>query len=127
MQNTVDTLGDALVLDTHRTPGGLTAAYRRIREAVGPFYGSVNTFRKFLDADTAEDMDEIDRFRIWLLVTSYGKNPTAYGVNDNDVPPTVTDIAALRRKLVGPEGLEPPASSVESRRSGTVTQLRPAA
>ncbi len=106
MATQVETLGDALVLDTFKHPGGLKAAYAKIHRTVGPVYGSINTFRKFLSIDNAEQLDEKDRFRLWLLLSAYEKDPSDYGVSDDDVPSHI-DAEKLAKALVHPPGLEP--------------------
>jgi hypothetical protein len=92
------TWGDALVIKVHRTRVGLKPYVDAIQEAVGRNIGSRTTFAKLYDVREASDLDELDGYRAWLLLTAIGEDPDDWGVRSSVVP-RATDPAALRSFL----------------------------
>lgn len=92
------TWGDALVVASFRSPGGLKYATDAIRELVGPSVGSRNTFAKLYSFDGPGFLTDRDRFRAWLLLSALGQDPTEWGVADSVVPRAM-DAVTLRRDL----------------------------
>lgn len=91
--------GDGLVVEAFKCPGGLKAAVDVIARAVGVGVGTRNTFAKLFKVDTPELLDERDSWRAWLLLTTFGQDPSDWGISD-DVVPSAFDPTRLRRRLV---------------------------
>lgn len=92
------TWGDALIVETFKTPGGLRAVVRAIHAEVGNHIGSRNTFSKFYRVDDPAQLSATDQYRAWLLIAGFGLDPADWGLSNNVVPPAV-DVDRLRAAL----------------------------
>ena len=105
------TWGDDLVLELFHSGGGLKGAVDRIRDVVGPIVGTRNTFAKLLRTDSVDELDEAERLRAWLLLTTIGTDPSTFGIDDEAVP-RAFDVERLRDELYTTRDLNPePAGS----------------
>lgn len=95
------TWGDALVVEAFKFPGGLRAAVDVIRGEVGGYIGTRNTFAKLLRVDSPDGLSETDRYRAWLLLTTFGQEPRDWDIPDSVVPRSV-DLPRLRSELRNP-------------------------
>lgn len=77
--------GEALLLEVHHS-GGLNPLVTDIRRALGKQIGVRNTFAKLYDSPEPP-VEEVDRFRAWLILTAIGQDPSAWGLSNDDVPP----------------------------------------
>lgn len=107
------TWGDALVLKVHKTRVGLKPFVDAIQAAVGKNIGTRPTFAKLYEAQSVETMNELERYRAWLLLTAMGEDPDGWGVRAEVVPPAAdidrlcSVLADNVRELVRHQGLEP--------------------
>jgi hypothetical protein len=102
------TWGDELVVAAHHAPGGLRAAVEQIQRAVGPRIGTRNTFAKLYSYESPDDLNAVDRYRAWLLVSAFGNDPKDWGLDDGDVPAGIAiNLDGLRSFLYTPRDLNP--------------------
>jgi hypothetical protein len=92
------TWGEALVVEAFKMSGGLRAAVDAIHAEVGPHIGSRNTFAKLFKSDSPEALADVDRFRAWLLLATFGQDPADWGIPDGVVPKAF-DQGELRSAL----------------------------
>jgi hypothetical protein len=80
------TWGEAIVVAAFKAPRGLNGAVQSIQHELGPAVGSRNTFSKYLRIDSPEGLTSKDHFRVWLLLTALGADPSRWGIRDEVVP-----------------------------------------
>jgi hypothetical protein len=120
--------GEALVVETFHTQGGLQAAVDAIVAEVGSMVGTRPTFAKLLHVQSPEELSDRNRTRAWLLLAALHREPRDWGLRDDDAPGSL-DPEALKARLrarVRREGIEPPeaprpSSPLESGPAGTET------
>lgn len=73
-------------------------AVRAIGAAVGYHIGGRHTFANLLTVDSLTALDQKNRFRAWLLLTTIAVDPAEFGLSDLDVP-SGYDLARLTSEL----------------------------
>jgi hypothetical protein len=90
--------GEALMVRTSRTRGGLKAVQEVIADQVGDVLGSRNTFGKLYLVRDPEQLPARDKYRAWLVVCAIGEEPVDWGLSDSVVPKAI-DARALKHFL----------------------------
>jgi hypothetical protein len=94
------TWGEALGHYVSKQAGGLKRVHLRIISAVGPMYGTRNTFAKLFDLEGPPENAK-DRQRAWLLVAAIGREPKEWGLSEADRPPLLVDLGSLNHAIPG--------------------------
>lgn len=87
-----ETWGDGIKRQAQATDRVVSA----IRSLAGDFYGTTNTFAKLHGMEEAPT-DPTWRFRAWLLLTAWGFDPAAWGIEVDF--PSALDLKRLKRQM----------------------------
>lgn len=94
------TWGEALVVEQFRYPGGLKAAVEVINAELGATAPARSSYQRLFKVSDPADLTPKERWRAWLLLATFGKDPNQWGIGD-DVVPKALDPERLGAALEG--------------------------